>query len=123
MTRSAQICRELNRLQTELAVTVNQLWALRISTAKALAGGNEAGDFLPRRLAARHNIMELKLGRLQSDLETVIAARLDRGLMLLEGPEDNATLMRIRRVIRYIRNAYAGDHLRRTLTRLLAAHS
>ncbi|MBI2340491.1 MAG: hypothetical protein HYU99_09045 [Deltaproteobacteria bacterium] len=100
---------ELRQLQTDLQQRADRLRAVRKSIALAYSNGHGEADFLPRRLMALKNEEEIRFEGGLARLKGLLAAKLERTCLLLTSQDDVKTVVGIRKTIRYIRNAFAGE--------------
>lgn|SRR3989338_932415 len=118
-SRFDSIFKELRQLQTSLQKASDRLWVIRKSITSAYRQGHLETDFLPRRLITLKNDEEIRFAEFLDQLKKIITSRLGRTLILLSSSDDVKTVMAIRKTIRYIRNAFAGEFpLNFTLDRL-----
>ncbi|MBI4412612.1 MAG: hypothetical protein HY541_09035 [Deltaproteobacteria bacterium] len=103
------IFNELRQLQTSLQKASDRLWAIRKSITVAHHQGQLETDFLPRRLIALKNEEEIRFDNLLDQLKGVISSNLGRALLPLNSSDDVKVIIGIRKTIRYIRNAFAGE--------------
>lgn len=103
------IFKELRQLQTSLQKASDRLWTIRKSIAAAYQHGHTECDFLPRRLVALKNEEQIRFDHLLDRLKIIISSKLGRALFPLNSPDDVDAIIGIRRTIRYIRNAFAGE--------------
>ena len=103
------IFKELRQLQTSLQKASDRLWAIRKAITSAYRQGHLETDFLPRRLITLKNHEEIRFEGLLDQLKAVISSQLGKILFPLNSPNDVKAIIGIRKTIRYIRNAFAGE--------------
>lgn len=112
------IFEELSDLQSRLTLTVNRLWFIKSSLASATRRGHLETDFLPRRLISLEGEAQEIYQKLLHKLRW-ITSHFDSALIAFNSVEDVKTVLKIRKTIRYIQNAFAGEiPLAYTLARL-----
>ncbi|MBI3541447.1 MAG: hypothetical protein HY073_04855 [Deltaproteobacteria bacterium] len=109
MSQFDSVFAELRRLQSRLKVSANRLWSLRSQISSAYFNEHQESDFLPRRLIQLKIQEQIKFDQCLSQLNFVISTRLDSAFIVFSSEEDVKTVAEIRRTIRYIRNAFAGE--------------
>lgn len=88
---------------------VDQIRALKLSLTAAYHHGYSDGDFLPRRIVARKEQEQMAFDQLIRRVNRLVSSNLDSKVIPFSPDDDFFTLMRIRVLIRYIRNAFAGE--------------
>lgn len=110
---------ELSDLQAGLKKTTNLLWSLKFSLIQVLHEGHAENDFLPRRLTCRQAQLEKEYESYLRQLNSLISTHLDHPFICFHSEDDVKAALHIRRVIRYLQNAFAADlPLGRTLVKL-----
>lgn len=109
MSELETISQELHLLQKKMQQSVDQMGFTRQALNLAYRKGHQEGDFLPRRLVSLKNKMELQFDSLLRRFDEIIWNKLDVALLHSQSASDVETMLKIRKTIRYIRNAFAGD--------------
>ena len=113
------IFEQLRTLQLRLQATVNRLWSIKLALTSAYRYGHQEYDFLPRRLSFLKKEEQLKFDQLLRQLNFLVSTKLDSALIALDNSHDMLAMVKIRKTIRYIQNAFVGDlSLRQSLTQI-----
>ncbi len=109
MSQLENISQELYLLQEKMQQSVDQIGVARQRLNQAHREGYLEGEFLPRRLAALKNKVELQFDSHLRQFDEIIWNKLDVALLHSQSPSDVETMLKIRKTVRYIRNAFAGE--------------
>lgn len=109
MSKFAPVYKEIKALEAQLKVAANVLWDLQHQLTEAYDQGLKVSDFLPRRIRLRKQDEQIIFEKLLFKLNRLINHHLSKDFIVFSSVEDIQTMIRIRRTIKYIKNAFSAE--------------
>lgn len=110
MTKIEFVLEELKYLKQKLSHSVNRVWSLRMALSEAHRQGHRATDFLPRRLEDLRQKEEINFKSLVTQVNSILTTQLNKPFFVLHSDQDLRAWLKIRKIIRYIRNSFTNDY-------------
>lgn len=109
MSKFAPVYKEIKELEAKLKKAANSLWDLQHQLTEAYSQGLKESDFLPRRVRLRKQDEQLIFEKLLFKLNNLITNHLSENFIVFSSEEDIQMMIRIRRTIKYIKNAFSAE--------------
>jgi len=109
MTHFQSIYKDLRTIKFRLKKTTNRLWKLKFSLVEIYQSGSTEKDFLPRRILQLKELEQLKFEKLVHQLNQIIVNCFNKSFIVFSSEEDVDTILRIRRTIQYMKNAFTSE--------------
>ncbi len=108
-SRFHSVSSKLKDIQKNLQKSVDRLRKIHHTLSLALDEGQKKTDFLPRRLIGLKEEEGARIESYLHEFSGVISSQLDSTYFVLTSHDDLEAMVRIRKTIRYVRNAFSQE--------------